>query len=246
MDIFSIFRNAPAAQEPTPASQQQQNPGAGQPGNIPPQTTPAATPNNGVVPSGVDAIKTPLDDFASLWKNDPTKQTPDTFPTFNVDPAKVQEAAGKIDFTKVLDPTVMDRIKAGGTDAQVAMMEAMNKMTQASYAQTSLTATKIVEQALNQARTSFNSSLPGQIKAHQLKESLRADNPAFSHPAVAPVLDAMQNQMRIQYPQASAAELQEMAKRYVSGIAEAFGTKPAPTATEIANNTDWDKFLSGS
>lgn len=243
--IMAMFGGTPAAPA-APASQPTP------PGNIPPTAAatgaaPAGTAPNGTVPPTTEPNPnaTPLDAFTDLWKNDPNAAAPTNPSVFGeVDPKKFMEAAGKVDFGKAIKPEMLAAIQAGGEDGVKAFAAAMNAVAQNVYAQASFASTKITEQAMQKAREAFIAEIPQHIKASTASESLRAENPIFSHPAAAPILGAVQSQLAVKFPQASAAELTAMAKTYLENFAS--GVSPAkPTAAETtkANETDWSTFL---
>jgi hypothetical protein len=256
--IMDSFRNAFSGsgnngQQPPQGGQQQQTPGAGNPGNMPDGAGTNATTNtnttagNGVVPVGAadNEPKAPLDAFADIWKTDAAAGKANEPFSFNVDPAKLMEAAGKIDFAKVVGPETLAKISAGGPEAAAAFADALNKVTQQSFAQSAFASSKMVEQAVAKTRESMEANLPSMIKQQQFSNSLREDNPAFNHPAAAPVIQALEQSLQVKYPNASVNELKDMAKNYFSSLGEAFNPK-VPSAAEVAktkNEVNWDDFL---
>lgn len=223
------------------------------PGNIPPgaaatgNTPPGAAPNGTIPPTppAPDPNATPLDAFSELWKNDPNAAPAANPSVFGeVDPKKFMEAAGKVDFAKSIKPEMLTAIQAGGEAGMQAFAAAMNAVAQNVYAQASFASTKITQQAMERAREAMIAEIPQHIRASTASESLRAENPIFSHPAAAPILGAVQSQLAVKFPQASAAELTAMAKTYLenfaSGVAPAKPAKPDPKA---AKETDWSDFL---
>ena len=249
MDMFNgVFGSG---QQP----QQQQVNVAPTPGSIPAntdangKTTPQTAPN-GVVPQSAntsgDKPAAPFADFADLWKNDPTTESKSDQGLFsNVDPAKLMEAAKKIDFSKSVTPEIMQRVAAGGEDGMRAMLEAMNASAQSVYAQSAFATTKIVEQALSKAQESYDAKIPSMIKKHQVSDNLRQENPIFSNPAVQPIISALEAQMTVKFPNASATEITNMAKQYVEQLGTSFAPKPADTAKNKSKKEemDWSSFL---
>ena len=257
--IMSMFSNliggAPAAtasQQPAPGTQS----GQSQPGQLPATTpnTGAASPNtapNGTVPATGDNINapaaTPLDQFADLWKNEPTdpNAAKPTGVFGNVDPKKFMEAAGKIDFTKVVTPEQLQAISQGGEGAMASFAAALNAVAQTTYAQSAYASTKIVEQAMARAKDSFIAELPQHIKKQTVSENLRAENPIFQNTAVQPIISALEAQLTVKYPQASAGEITTMAKQYVEALGSSFAPKPpaAQGKPGSKDETDWSTFL---
>jgi hypothetical protein len=249
-----MFSNLMGGSQPTTAPQgQQASPNT--PGSIPasaPNTGASShnTAPNGTVPTiSTNAPKsepTPLDQFKDLWETTPTDQNaPKPTGIFGeVDPKKFSEAAGKIDFSKAVTPEQLQAISQGGDAAMKSFAEALNKVAQNVYAQSAFATTKIVEQALSRSKDSFIAELPTHIKKHTVSDNLRAENPIFSNPAVQPIISALEAQLTVKYPNATAGEITETAKKYVEALGSSFAPKPAETtATRGKPEEDWDKFF---
>ena len=254
MGIMDIFRSNPQ-QVQQPQQQVNQNPGAGQPGNIPPQNAPttnqtAATAPNGAVPIGADQAsnntQTPLDQFGDLFKIDPNAQQQNAnTPIFNVDPQKMMEAAGKVNFAQVVTPEILNGIQAGGEAGAQALITALNSVSQQVYAQSAIASTKLIEQAIGKARESFTAEIPDIIKAKTLDESMRNTNPAFSHPAAQPVVQMIQENLRLKHPNATVQELQQLAQNYFQSLGAAFTpNQQQQQNSQKPGEVDWSTFLS--
>ena len=234
----------------TQAQTQQQSTG---PGNIPANGG-VSDPSNPTLPAGtVDTSKAndpsanPLDAFKDIWKPaEPNKDAAPTNSFANIDPAKIMEAAGKVNFTQSITPELMQKINAGGEGAMQAMLEAMNKVGQASFAQAMQASIAINNRSLAEARQQFSSELPGMFKRQALSDSLRTENPAFSHPAAQPILEALQTQLTQKYPNATSGELAQMARDYLANFnAAANPTKESSAQQQSQQSTepDWEKFM---
>lgn len=259
MSIFSSIFGGTPAQPAAPASTPPQNSGAGQPGNIPPaaSTQPVqsqGTAPNGTVPNTVptgtenQASASPLDDFNSLWQ--PSENAGAAAePLIKVDPKSLAEAARKTDFTKMIAPEQLTAIAQGGEGAVQAFAQAMNQVAQGVYAQSAFAATKIVEQAVSKAQERFSAEIPSHVKRLQVSDSLRSENPALSHPAASPILGAIEAQLTMKHPNASASEITSMAKQYLDQFATAINTPKnkaeadAAAAVKKGKDTDWSDFL---
>ena len=254
MGIMDMFRTAVQLNTaPVVGSQS-----APTPGNIPPTaptsgvTTPGTAPNgtNPGTTTTVDpnAPPTPLADFADIWKDaptDPNAPPKDSSVFGNVDPNKLLEAAKKINFAEAATPEQKAAILAGGEEAVKAMIEVVNQTAQRSYAQSAYASTRMVETAIAKAREQFAAELPQLIKKTNVSNSLREDNPIFSNPAVAPIMDALETRLTIKYPNASASEITNMAKAYVEQLGTSFAPKaPEPKLPKGSRvEEDWGKFL---
>lgn len=254
MSMFSNLMGAPApAPTPAPTAAQSAPP---QPGGIPASAQPTGVSNpntapNGMVPPSAPAATTTeptaLDQFTDLWKNPDTSGQAKPAGIFGeVDPKKFMEAAGKIDFTKVVTPEQLQAISTGGEGAVQAFASALNSVAQTTYAQSAFASTKIVEQAMARAKENFLSELPTHIRKQTVSESLKAENPVFSNPAVQPIISALEAQLSVKFPHASAGELTSMAKQYVEALGTSFSPKPTSTNTGkpgAKEETDWSSFL---
>ena len=192
------------------------------------------------------AEKSPLDNYSKIWDTNTIKPVE---PLFNVDPNKMMEAASAIDFSSVITPDLQARINAGGDDANKANMEVMNKIAQTVYAQSAVTTTKLVEQAVNKAREQFTASIPDIIKGQTTSDLLRNENPVFNNPAISPVLKSLESQIRIKNPTLNAQEIASMAKDYFLDMSSTVQTALNPpkdtdlSGKKIRPPTDWSQYL---
>ena len=184
-----------------------------------------------------------LDSWKDLWQPVPASKDIDgTLPGnmfASADPAKMLEAARKVDFAKSIPPEVLAKITAGGADAATAFMQALNSVGQQSYAQSSYATTKMIEAALAKYMEGADARLPSAIKKHQVSDTIRQSNPALSHPAAAPILEALQSQFTVKYPNATVSEINEMASKYLTQFSQ-LANPPKKTEQEIAGDFDWD------
>ena len=253
MSIMSLFSQAFGAntQQAQQPANQQQTPGAGQPGNIPQGSDNQNGVNPTVPANQQQELTSPLDQFKDIWQpveTNPNQQASGILG--NIDPTKVMEIASKTDFSKVISQDTMAKINAGGPEAMNAMMEAMNKIAQMAYGQSALAASKMVEQAATKMQTKFKDDLPGEFKRLNVSENLRNDNPIFQNPAIAPLISAMETQLTMKYPTASATEITKMAKDYIAGVGQAFNPSApvtnqngTPAGSTGGDSYDWSKFL---
>lgn len=233
-------------QQPSPGNMENNNQQQNNTNTAPNGTTPGAGNTN----NSNEATKNPLDAFKDLWetpKTDPNAPIQENM--FNVDPVKLREAAGKVDFSQVVTPDVRAAIAKGGEEGVAASLNAMNSMSQTLYAQSALATTKIVERAINEAHSKWNADLPGHIKRHNVGNSLREENPALNHEAVKPLTSALEAQFVQKFPNATAAEINAMAKDYLKQTFQAVfpdmkeTPKEAPGAKKKPAETNWDEFL---
>lgn len=211
----------------------------------------AQTSPNGVVPEGSgnppNKEESPLKQFEALWQPTPTDKSEAPPQENPYSPEKFMEAAGKVDFTKVLNHEDLQKIAAGGEDAVKAFAAALNKTSQTVFGQSAALAHKLSEQAANSAREAVLTQLPALLKKHNANEGLLDSNPAFNNPALQPVVTALQSQFTEKYPNASAKEIQKMTMEYLQGAADLINPpKPkdsGPKGKDKGNVEDWSAYL---
>lgn len=234
---------APAPAAPTPTNNPAQNQPPAQPASS------AVTAPNGTVPAdgNTAAPASPTEKFKDLWDPVKTEEGKEPQQSQGLTPEKMLEAAGKVDFRKVLDQESLAKIKNGGDEAVGALADLLNKTAQTVYGQSTVVAQKLVENAVNEARAEFASQLPNLVRRQSAQEALLNENPAFKDPAVAPVVAAIQSQLQTKYPKATANELNEMAREYFKTAAGVLSSDPKAEAAARATKTaaageDWEAW----
>lgn len=243
--VSSIFGGAATAQPAAPQPTQQQ--AQPNPGQIPPNTgIPAQqlpnTAANGLVPEQQKEVA-PLDEFADLWKNEPTdpnKPPVDNSMFGKVDGDQLMQAASQIDFTKVVTPEMLQDIQAGGEAGTKALLQALNKTQQLGYAQSTHATTILIEKAMLKAKEQFTADLPNHIRNSSLNAAIK-ETPAYQHPAAQPLIQGLTTQLQVKYPNATPGELADMANRYITNFAAQMQPKKQEQAA--APGEDWDVFL---
>lgn len=254
--VFGRPPAPPAAPQPTSyqTGQQQLNPqnnnnptttanaGAGQ--NEPPNNSENnADPNKGVQGSQLDnfkdIFKIPTDD-----KGQPTvpNTNPLADPIMSVDPQKLREAAGKMDFTRGLEPELLQKAMSG-QDPQ-AFMQVLNSVAQNGFS-TALAATATMQnQALNTYHTRLDGTLASRVRDVQISQAA-PKNPALAHPSAQPVLSAIRQSVAQANPHLSPEKVAETAENYFVAMAadmQAANEKSQPQ-TKSAGETDWMALL---
>lgn len=237
---------------PAPVVQVQMVPAPNNPTQVaqPGMPLPSSDPNNPTVPAGsADPATTPLDAFADLWKNapvDPTKPVTDPNNYFaTLDPAKVMESAKRVNFAnQQVTPEMLAEIAKGGEAAVKATLALINQSSQSVYGQSALATASIVQKALDAQREQFQKQLPGILKSQLVSDSLATENPIFSNPALAPMVDMARQQVLQKFPNATQQETKEQIVQFFNAMQSALAPKPAKTAEQKANDMNWDDWVS--
>jgi hypothetical protein len=243
-----------------PQSSAQPNPNLPTPGNLPPNQPASIDPNNPHVPVANATpnatvqpaeVRPPMADFADLFKLDPNAQaTPDASVKFNIDPAKVLEHSRKANFTSGITPESMAKIAQGGPEAVQEMMNVMNTVAQNVFAQNAISSTQILEKSLDASRTGIKGEMGSVIRNASISETLKAENPLFSVPAAAPLLEMVKDQMLIKFPTASAAEIRQQMNSYLNGLSAELSKVQTAANPELnkgnpqkaTTDTDWSNW----
>lgn len=219
------------------------------PANNPPPKDPVvegATPPEDKSKTQED--QSPLKQFEGLWQPSKTDDSNKTTPEKPVTTETFMEAAGKVDFTKVLDNESLQKIQAGGDDAVKALVGLLNKTAQTVFGQSTAVAHKLAEQVAAQTRDELMAQIPNMIKKQTAGDSLLDENPAFKSPALAPVISALQQQFQEKFPTASAKEINKMTQEYLQGAANVINPPKAsdsPRGRSKASEDaeDWTKYF---
>jgi hypothetical protein len=226
----------------------------------PPPTGAVQSPStapNGVIPNDGSNLpgvipepkkETPEDKFKSLWETPPPEKN--ETPPANTPSAqeRMLEAAGKVDFSKVIDQEDLAKIAAGGQDAVQALVKTLNKTAQTVYGQSTVVAHKMVERAVEEAEQRFAAQVPGLVKRNSAREGLLGENPAFTNPAIQPLVAAIQTQIMEKNPKASQAEINQATKEYFGMVAGVFSPpkkdgESGTSGKKAKDDVDWDEWM---
>jgi hypothetical protein len=230
MSVTSFFGDIAKSVLGTPATS------TNTPAPPPPVATPAPSP-------------APLESFTKLWEPVAAPKEPDPNKPGNIFAAasleEMNKAAQGVNFTQGIDPAVVAKITAGGPESVDALMHVINTVGQRAYAQAAFVATQVTDQGLTRYDNGLNARLPGVIKKQTVSESVASENPAFKHPALSPVITAVEAQFQAKFPHASSAEIKEYTLNYLEQMGGLItGTKETKqTGTPVKGEQDWSIFL---
>lgn len=162
---------------------------------------------------------------------------------FTLDPAKVQEAAGKLDFTQGIST---EQVAAAlGGDAS-ALMALINKSAQNAFTAATLNTGNMVNQGVATNNDRFKATLPTHLKKVQLSQ-VESTNPVLAHPGAAPLVEALKNMEFSKNPNANPQDVQRKVEQYLTqfggALVEADPVNVAAKKQATAGETDWSSFL---
>lgn len=203
------------------------------------------------LPAGTEAAKavaiedkSPLEQHKDLWQTpaiDKDAKPPEDL--FAIDQTKLGEAAGKLDFAKVVKREQLDAISRGGEEAVTAFASALNAVAQQTWQSNVATTSAFMKEAFAKKEAELDARISSALRNQGIDSAL-ASNPVFNHPAAKPVVGAIARAMSNKYPDASPQELQAMAAGLLAEIAGGGqDTKGAPAKEIKAAVTDWDEWI---
>jgi hypothetical protein len=247
MSIMDIFRSKPAV-APVSAAPNSQN---GNPATPNANTQQSNGTGPAAIPAAAEGEKSPLEGYSKLWENDPTIKKPSEVVSFNADPAKIKEAAGRINFAQVIPEDIAKKALGGDLEA---FAHAVNLATQATYAQSATATTSLIEQALAKQADMFKTTvIPEIVRNVSSRNASAAENPILSNPAVQPLVEMVRAQVLAKNPQASSDEIavnvNELMKNFSTEIVKGYGFTVAPkpdekvTAKSQKQEQDWGEYF---
>lgn len=228
----------PAIKQPAPA-----NPGA-DPANM---TNGSIQPNPAAAGATGAGDKPTLDTFSDLFKpravdpNAPKRPTLADPLLTPLDPATFQQHVQNANFTANITPEMAQ--KAMGGDPQ-AFMDAINTAAREAFSAAAQLSQGVSEHAAREAATRLDGTLDSRIRGHAIRTQ-NSTNPALSHPAAAPMVNAIKAQIATQNPQLTAAEVQQRAETYFTTFAESISApqreaqQAADTASKKTGDFSW-------
>lgn len=196
-----------------PAGQQQQpaNPAAN-PAAMP--GTPAPTAAGGPQPPS-----NPLDQFTTLFQPK-TPANANTQADANVlaplDPAAFRQQVANANFASGIPQETIQKAISGDAGA---FAEAINHAAREAFAAAAQLSHGLVEHGVRAGTERLSGSLDSRIRNYQVR-SQNTGNEALSHPAVAPMLNAVKMQIATANPTLSPDQVQNQAEQYFTQMSE--------------------------
>lgn len=206
-------------------------------------TAPAAGTSQEIT-NNANQPSNPMDEMKALWQNDPNFKAPvDPLagPLLNTDVGKLNAAAGKLNLVGNIDADLLARAMSG-QDAN-AFIQVLNTVGQQAVVTSSQLTASTVEQATARNNQRMLQVIPTQVRNAQIA-SVEAENPALNHPAAAPFVAMVRDQVQMKNPGLSPQQVVAEAERVISGFAGAVTAAPQEAAQlrAASNSTDWDQW----
>jgi hypothetical protein len=218
---------------PTPASAENTN------GNMNFQQAPVqnqAPAGNTQTPVVEQKPVDPLAGFSKMYEN---TSTPDAPPAFKLDSAQLKTVADNQDFTKGIDPALLQRATSGDTSALIEVIQASSR----NAYQTALAHNSSLTEGFVTAREGFaEKGLTGKVK-NELTVNALTGTQNFDNPVVRKQLVSVAMDLQRQHPDASPQEIAAEARRYITELANAINPQTTATPSSRNKETDWDSYF---
>ena len=214
---------------------------------------PNLDPNNNADPNKKTGEDSQLDSFKDIFTiptdkdgNPQIQDDPLNQPLINVDPAKLKEAAGKMNFAAGINSELLQKAMSG-QDPQ-AFMQVLSAVGQNTFFAAMQMNANVVQQAFTKHNERFDAALPGRIRDTQISQS-QAKHPVLNHPAAAPMVAALKKSIAATNPTLSPERVADMAENYVIAMANDINTVNSKTndnqKSKQAGENDWMGLLTG-
>lgn len=185
---------------------------------VPNANTPSSDGSMKAIPVAATGTASPLENYKALWEAPSTTVSmQDLVPTIIADPAQMQAAAAKMDFSKAMNPELVTKALAG--DA-ASFMAVINSVAQAGFAQAATTSVNITKAALVEQAKSFETKYaPNMLRNASIQDAVTSGVALAADPAAAPIVDAVRRQLSNMFPNATATEIADHTNRYMQEFA---------------------------
>lgn len=233
MGIMDMFKTATPSST-TPVAQ----PAAQNPADKDLSAPSPATDENGKMPGTPGTQVNPLDAYSEMYKNANTN-TDIQAPSFKIDPKVLGEVSNSMDFTKGVQPELLDKALSGDTKALLAVMQSVGRNAYSASLEhtTALTETHLGQRAEFETKR-LNDGVKTQLTSNELSNA-----PNYSHPVVKAELNRVASMFAKANPDASPQQIAKAAQDHLTQLSSALN--PTKTAAETAaeGEMDWSKYL---
>lgn len=190
----------------------------------------------------------PLDSYTKIWDN-ATKKDAITAPSFRLPADKIKEVAATLDFTKGLDPALLEKAKGG--DA-TALLEAISTVGRNAYSTSLEHLTALTDTHLSN-RSAYEEARIGDSVRKNLTSNELASTPNYEHPVIKAELNRVASQLASLPENADATpqQIAKMAQKYLNDVYSAMNPDankqqqidPATGKPKQKEDFDWSKYL---
>ncbi len=239
MSIMDLFKPAPAA----PVTPTNTDANANANANADASKIPAGNHND--ANNLAKESENPFDSYKKLFDNAATKSEIQA-PNFSLDPKVIADVASKMDFTKGLNPELVQKATSG--DA-ASMMQLIQEVGRNSYRASLEHATKLTDTHLGQRSEYESKRLQKGVKDQLTSDALASDT-NLNHPVIKAELNRIAKQFAAsdEYADASPQEIAKAARKYLNDLHAAMNPadpKKDKDGKDKPAEIDYMKYLGG-
>jgi hypothetical protein len=196
-----------------------------------------ALDKDGKLPGTDQTPINPLDAYKTMYEN-ANKNSDLAAPSFKLDPKTLGDVSKSMDFTKGIDPALMEKALAGDAKSLLAVINASG---QAAYSASLEHATALTETHLGQ-RAEYEGKLLNKGVKTQLTTDALSSAPNYDHPVVKAELNRVASMYSAANPDATPQQVAKAAQKHLQDLSAALS--PPKTQDETAaGEMDWSKYL---
>ena len=240
MSIMDLFKTSPSSSSNQPNNQPQ--PAQPQPGKDNLSDNPPTSDANGKMPGSEPMNQNPLDVYKKMFENAAQGQEMEA-PKFSLDPKVVGDVSRKMDFTRGVNPEILQKATSGDVNA---LLDIIKTVGQNSYRAALEHNTALTDTFINQRSDYESKKIDSGVK-RQLTSSALSSTPNYQHPVVKAELNRIASQFAAANPDSSPQEVAEAARKYIDDLQSALNPSAGKTASgggEDGGEMDWSKYLS--
>lgn len=188
----------------------------------------------------------PLDVYQKMFDN-ASKNSGIQAPSFSIDPTVLNDVSSKMDFTKGINPDLVQKATAGDANAMIQLIQETGRN---AYRASLEHATKLTDTHLGQ-RSEYESQRLQKGVKQQLTSDALSSNTNFNHPVVKSELNRIARDLAnsTEFADASPQEIAKAAKKYFDDVYSAIN--PADPSKDSTGNikpkeVDYVSYLAGS
>jgi len=194
---------------------------------------------NGKMPDGSGTVVNPMDAYNKMYE-DANKSSDIAAPSFKIDPKVLGDVSKSMDFTKNVDPALIQKALDGDSKSLLAVM---SQVGQNSYSASLEHATALTETHLGQRADYENKRIDKGVR-EQLTSSALSSVPNYSHPVVKAELNRVAGMFAASNPDASPAQIAQAAQKHLQDLSNALSpTKTPEQVQQDSGEMDWTKYL---
>ena len=247
MDLSAFFRSKQAAPNAASNAAHAANVNTNAVAN---QQTNASAAGNatvvkpGEVPGTTQTPANPLDVYRKLIEN-AANPTDNKTPAFTLDGKMLNEVSRTMDFTKGINPDLMQKAMGGDAQSMIALIQEVGRNTyEASLGHTTALTNTYLETRTPHEQARIDAAVKGGLTTQALHSIANYD-----HPVAKAELNRVATRMQAEHPDQSPAQIAQAAHEYLTNLSAALNpatASPGKDTNGQALEMDWGAYLTNT